>query len=110
MLEKQLSQAFVLTSEEQSEMFERFANAFLIDDYPELDGIGGKKDKGMDARIVQELGKNVLVVQSCISPSKTARTKVLGTSGKLKDNLPKTLIYCTPSIIGLALDVTKKEL
>ena len=34
MLEKQLSQAFVLTSEEQAEMFERFANAFLIDDYP----------------------------------------------------------------------------
>ena len=47
--------------------------------------MGGKKDKGMDARVHNnETGKTVLVVQSCVSPATAARTKVLKTIEKLK--------------------------
>ena len=110
MLDKRLKHAFSLTDEEHADAFERFANAFLVDDYPELEALGAKRDKGMDARIAKEDGKNILVVQSCISPTKTARTKVLGTFGKLNDNLPETLVYCTSARIGVALDETKMQL
>src|ERR1019366_4767495 len=70
MSSKKLEKALALTNEEQADAFERFANAFLVDDYPALEPLGGKKDKGMDARVIQdETGKNLLVVQSCVSPS-----------------------------------------
>ena len=106
-----LEKAFRLTEEEHAEAFERYANAFLVDDYPELQPLGGKKDKGMDARIVNnETGETVLVVQSCVSPATGARTKVLGTIKKLKDNMPEELIYCTSAVVATALDETKREL
>ena len=111
MILKRLETAFKLTSEENSSTFERFANAFLIPDYPELEGLGGKKDKGMDARVVAtDSGENELVVQSCVSPRNKARSKILATVDKLKNNLPHTLIYCTSATIGLSLDETKKQL
>lgn len=111
MIAKKLSNAFKFTDEEYASTFERFANAFLLPDYPELDPVGGKKDKGMDARIVQsDTGKNLLVVQSCVSPPKKARSKILNTVKKLEENPPVTLIYATPATIGLSLDETKKEL
>ena len=106
-----LLQAFELTGEKHAEAFERFANAFLVDDFPELSALGGKKDKGMDARIfADDTGKVILVVQSCVSPSSKARTKILDTIKKLLSSLPETFIYCTSSTIGLALDETKNEL
>ena len=112
MLEKKLAQAFVLSNEDHGEMFERFANAFSLDDFPELEGVGAENDKGMDARLAQESGKNILVVQSCVSPANSARTKVLATLSKLtqNQNLPETLIYCSPANIGLKLDETKNQL
>ena len=106
-----LEQAFRLTAEEHAEAFERYANAFLVDDYPELQPLGGKKDKGMDARVCNnEIGEAVLVVQSCVSPATVARTKILGTIKKLMDNLPEVLIYCTSAVVAMALDETKREL
>ena len=106
-----LEKAFDLTKEEHAEAFERYANAFLVDDYPELQPLGGKKDGGMDARVYNnEAGKTELVVQSCVSPATTARTKVLGTIKKLKDNMPEVLIYSTPAVVATALDETKREL
>src|SRR5258706_6161313 len=112
MVNKKLESAFTMTREEHNRAFERFANAFLVDDYPELEALGGKHDKAMDARIiVAETGKVSLVVQSCVSPTKTARAKILATVDKLdKSNLPTVLAYCTPAKIGLALDATKQEL
>lgn len=100
------------TTEEHADTFEKFANAFLVDDYPELEGLGGKKDKGMDGRvIVDPLGTPSLVVQSCISPASGARTKVLHTMKKLDEGTkPSELIYCTSATIGAKLDQTKKEL
>jgi hypothetical protein len=56
-MSNKLDKAFRLTDEEHSQAFERFANAFLVDDYPELEALGGKKDQGMDARIYAEDGK-----------------------------------------------------
>ena len=106
-----LDKAFRLTDEEHAEAFERYANAFLVDDYPELQGLGGKKDGGMDARIYNnESGKIELVVQSCVSPASAARSKVLKTIEKLKGNVPEVLIYCTSTVIGTALDQTKRDL
>ena len=106
-----LGQAFRLTNEEQADAFERYANAFLVDDFPELQALGGKRDGGMDARLYNsETGKAQWVVQSCVSPSGSARTKVLRTVNALKDNMPEVLIYCTPAAIGTALDDTKREL
>ena len=106
-----LEMAFRLTEEEHAKAFERYANAFLVDDYPELQSLGGKKDRGMDARIYKdETSKTVLIVQSCVSPATAARTKVLGTIKKLKDNLPEVLIYCTSAVVATILDETKREL
>ena len=106
-----LEKAFRLTEEEHAEAFERYANAFLVDDYPELQALGGKKDRGMDARIYKdETGKTALIVQSCVSPATTARTKILGTIKKLKDNMPEVLIYCTSAVVATTLDETKREL
>ena len=106
-----LEKAFRLTEEEHATAFERYANAFLVDDYPELQPLGGKKDKGMDARVYNnETGKTELVVQSCVSPATTARTKALATIKKLTDNMPEMLIYCTSAVVGTALDETKREL
>lgn len=108
-----LVKAFKVTEEEHADTFERFANAFLVDDYPELKALGGKKDKGMDAYIYDgEAGKTIIVVQSCVSPASRARTKVLATIKKLKENklLPEIFIYCTSDIVGTELDETKKEL
>lgn len=107
-----LEMAFGMTKEEHSGAFERFANAFLIPDYPELEILGGKQDKAMDARIVEDGRKVVLVVQTCVSPATGARTKVLKTVRELIKyrNLPPTLVYCTPATIKLALDETKTEL
>jgi hypothetical protein len=88
-----LEKAFRLTDEEHAEAFERYANAFLVDDYPELQPLGGKKDKGMDAYIYNnETGTTELVVQSCVSPVASAHTKVLKTIEKLKGNMPGVLI------------------
>ncbi|NNB56175.1 hypothetical protein [Pseudomonas fragi] len=112
-MDSKLAQAFTLTTEEQGPMFERFANAFLTDDYPELQALGAKKDGGMDAYIYSEQDKIELVVQSCISPADKARTKVLDTVKKLilnKRGLPHTLVYCTTAMISTKLDITKKEL
>ena len=108
-----LVKAFKVTDEEHADAFERFANAFLVDDYPELKALGGKKDKGMDAYVYDDVaGKVVMVVQSCVSPASRARTKVLGTINKLNENnlLPNVFIYCTSANIGTELDETKKEL
>lgn len=110
-MSEKLLKAFKLTDEEHSAAFERFANAFLVDDYPEIQALGGKKDGGMDAYIYKDsTEKIVLVAQSCISPSATARTKILNTIKKLRTNMPEVLIYCTSSIIGTLLDETKSEL
>ncbi len=106
-----LEGAFGLTKEEHAEAFERYANAFLVDDYPELRPLGGKKDGGMDARVYKnETGKTELVVQSCVSPANRARAKILDTIKKLTDNMPEVLIYCTSAVVGTALDETKREL
>ena len=111
MLSKRLEAAFKMTTEEHALAFERFANAFLLYDFPELAGIGGKKDKGIDARLVNAAtGKLLLVVQSCVSPRTAARKKIFDTLKKLKGNMPSTFIYCTSATIGLSLDETKKEL
>jgi hypothetical protein len=107
-----LVKAFKVTEEEHAETFERYANAFLVDDFPEMKALGGKKDKGMDAYIYDdETGKVILVVQSCVSPATTARTKVLHTVKKLKANslLPEVFAYCTSANIGIELDETKRE-
>ncbi|MGK9046678.1 hypothetical protein KXR63_04820 [Stutzerimonas chloritidismutans] len=112
-MESKLAQALTLTTEEQGPMFERFANAFLVDDYPELHALGAKKDGGMDAYIYSNNGSIELIVQSCVSPADKARTKILGTVAKLIKNnggLPHTLIYCTAANVGTKLDETKKEL
>jgi hypothetical protein len=109
-MSNKLDKAFRLTDEEHSQAFERFANAFLVDDYPELEALGGKKDQGMDARIYAEDGKTKLVVQSCVSPATLARTKVLTTLEKLKGNMPSVFIYCTSAVIGTSLDDTRREL
>ncbi|HLN29161.1 MAG TPA: hypothetical protein VK395_15535 [Gemmataceae bacterium] len=106
-----LVKAFKVTEEAHADAFERFANAFLVDDYPELKALGGKKDKGMDAYIYDnEAGKAVIVVQSCVSPASRARTKVLDTIKKMKNNTPEVFIYCTSDNVGTGLDETKKEL
>jgi hypothetical protein len=108
-----LVNAFQVTSEEHADSFERFANAFLVDDYPEIHPLGGKKDKGMDAYVYDdEDGNAAVVVQSCVSPASRARAKVLATIGKLRKNrlLPKVLVYCTSDNVGVELDETRKEL
>jgi hypothetical protein len=108
-----LVKALKVTEEEHADAFERFANAFLVDDDPDLKALGGKKDKGMDAYVYDgEAGKVITVVQSCVSPASRARTKVLDTIKKLKANnfLPEVFIYCTSANIGTELDETKKEL
>ncbi len=111
MLSKRLETAFKLTDEEKALVFERFVNAFLLPDYPELQAIGGKKDKGIDARIwCAESGENELIVQSCVSPRTRARTKILDTIKKLEGNMPHTFVYCTTAVIGLDLDETRREL
>ncbi len=101
-----------MTREEQGPAFERFANAFLLEEYPELHAIGGKHDRGIDARVVDgKSGKPTLIVQSCVSPATVARTKILGTIKKLDTGmLPSVLVYCTSAKIGIALDKTKQEL
>jgi len=108
-----LVKAFKVTDEEHADAFERFANAFLVDDYPEMKALGGKKDKAMDGYIYNdESGKVSIIVQSCVSPASKARTKVLDTIKKLKKNdlIPEIFIYCTSANIGTELDETKKEL
>ena len=111
MLAKQLELALKLTQEEHSTAFERFANGFLVHDYPELEAIGGKKDRGIDARVVAgDSGNGILVVQSCVSPQARARTKILSTIEKLKGNIPPTFVYCTSATVGITLDETKTEL
>jgi hypothetical protein len=108
-----LVKAFKVTEEEHADAFERFANAFLVDDDPELKALGGKKDKGMDAYVYNDAeGKVVTIVQSCVSPASRARTKILDTVKKLKKNniLPEVFVYCTSANIGTELDETKKEL
>lgn len=106
-----LQHALRLTSEENAAAFERYANAFLVDDFPELQPLGGERDKGMDARILSDsTGHVTLVVQSCVSPASTARTKILATIKKLNEYPPPVFVYCTPAIIGTALDETKREL
>ena len=108
-----LVRAFKVTEEQHADAFERFANSFLVDDYSELKALGGKKDKGMDAYLYDDkAGKAVIVVQSCVSPVSRARTKVLATIKKLKENnlLPEVFIYCTSDNVGTELDETKKEL
>ena len=108
-----LTKAFKVTDEEHADAFERFVNAFLVDDFPEMKALGGKKDKGMDAYVYDdETGKAVVVVQSCVSPASKARTKVLGTVEKLEKNklLPDIFVYCTSDNIGTELDETKVEL
>jgi len=108
-----LVKAFKVTEEEHAGAFERFANAFIVDDEPDLRAAGGKKDKGMDAYVYEaEAGKVRMVVQSCVSPALKARTKVLGTIKNLKENnlVPEVLTYCTSANIGTELDETKKEL
>ncbi len=110
-ISKQLELAFSMAREEHAGAFERFANGFLVDDYPELQPLGGKHDRGMDARIVRDAdGHTTLVVQSCISPEKAARSKILGTIEKLSKDLPETVVYCTSAKIGTKLDATKREL
>jgi hypothetical protein len=110
-MSSKLFKAFLLTDEEHSDAFEHYANAFLVDDYPELQALGGKKDKGMDARIVQDkTGKTLLVLQSCVSPASRARAKILDTIKKLHGNMPEEFIYCTSAVIGTELDETKVEL
>jgi hypothetical protein len=110
-MSNKLEKAFLLTDEEHAEAFERYANAFLVDDYPELQALGGKKDRGMDARVYNnETGKTELVVQSCVSPATAARTKVLKTIEKLKGNMPGVLIYCTSMVVGTVLDKTEQDL
>src|SRR5438105_3353805 len=72
-----LIKAFKFTEEEHADAFERFANAFLVDDDPDLKALGGKKDKGMDAYVYDDAsGKVSTVVQSCVSPASRARAKV----------------------------------
>jgi hypothetical protein len=105
-----LVKAFRLTEEEHADAFERYANAFLVDDYSELNALGGKKDKGMDAYVYEGSGKVVLVVQSCVSPTTRARAKILDTISKLKGNMPELFVYCTSAPIGTELDDTKREL
>lgn len=108
-----LVKAFKVTEETHADAFERFANAFLIDDDPDLKAVGGKKDKGMDAYVYDtEAGRVIAVVQSCVSPASKARTKVLNTIERLKENdlLPPTFIYCTSANIGTELDATIREL
>ena len=108
-----LVKAFQFTDEEHAEAFERFANAFLVEDDPAMKALGRKKDKGMDAYVYNdETGEVVTVVQSCVSPASRARTKVFATIKKLKNNslLPEVFIYCTSANIGIELDETKKEL
>src|SRR5687768_6677873 len=111
-MHKRLEVAFSMTAEAHSAAFERFANAFLIDDYPELEPLGGKRDKGMDARIVySETGVPYLIVQSTVSPAGSARVKVWNTVGKFEGKqFPQLFLYCTPAKIGLLLDGTKAEL
>jgi len=102
-----------MTKEEHHNAFERFVNAFLVPDYPELAALGGKHDRGMDARIIDDAaGKVVLVVQSCVSPATSARRKILRTVAALKahGNIPQTLVYCTSAVIKLELDETRNEL
>ena len=108
-----LVKAFKVTEEEHADAFERFANAFLLDDNPDLKPLGGKKDKGMDAYVYDDVtGQVLMVIQSCVSPASKARAKVLATIKKLKDNnrLPEVFTYCTSANIGIELDETKKEL
>ena len=82
-----LVKAFKVTEEEHADAFERFANAFLLDDNPDLKPLGGKKDKGMDAYVYDDVtGQVLMVIQSCVSPASKARAKVLATIKKLKDN------------------------
>lgn len=112
-MSQKLVKAFQFTDEESADAFERFANAFLVDDYPEMTALGGKKDKGMDACLYSDdTGKPSIVAQSCVSPASKARTKIVDTFKKLKahDLIPAVFIYCTSANIGTALDETKKEL
>lgn len=108
-----LTKALKVTDEEHADAFERFANAFMVDEYPEIKPLGGKKDKGMDAYIYDDgAGKATVVVQACVSPVSRARTKVLDTIRKLKANnlLPEVFVYCTSHNVGTELDETKREL
>jgi len=112
MTQTRIDSALRISGEEQSAIFERFANAFLLPDYPELKALGGKHDAGMDARLHFDDSDSLqLVVQSCVSPADKARTKILATVAKLATTgrEPRTLIYCTSASIGLRLDDTKKE-
>lgn len=111
MLSKQLGTALKFTVESHSDTFERFANSFLLSDYPELEGLGGKQDKGMDARVVvSESGQNQIVFQSCVSPRNRAASKIEATLEKLTDNMPLTLVYSSSATIGVSLDDTKRKL
>jgi hypothetical protein len=110
MLQTRLSSSFKLVDEKHSHAFERFANSFLVDDYPEIDPLGGKKDGGIDGRLFFDNDELFLVVQSCVSPVERATTKINDTIKKLeKIGYPKFLIYCSPANIGLKLDNLKKE-
>ncbi len=65
----------------------------------------------MDARLIADAtGELNLVVQSCVSPAAGARRKVLATIEKLKNKLPRELVYCTSAVIGIKLDKTINEL
>ena len=111
MLPTRLTSSFDLIKETHSQVFERFANAYLVDDYPEIDPLGGKKDGGIDGRMYYDNGELYLVVQSCVSPFERAKTKIDDTIEKLKKiGFPKILIFCSPAAIGLKLDQTKREI
>ena len=105
--------ALAFTREEHNQAFERFANAFLVGDYPELRAVGAKHDGAIDARVVVDgYGKPTLVVQSCLSPKGRAKSKILNTVKTLESraSLPPVLVYCTSALIGDALDDLVRDL
>jgi hypothetical protein len=110
---QKLELALSLTQELHHKAFENFANSFIAVDYPELKALGGKHDGGIDGLIVSDAdGRVKLVVQSCVSPTKQARSKILNTVHKLEKSkrLPQTLVYCTSAVIGESLDDLKRDL
>jgi hypothetical protein len=91
------------------EAFERFAGAFLADEFPDLRAVAGVGDKGRDA-ILQEPADSGVIMQYSIVED--WRAKILRTLDRLeeKEIACSVLIYATNREIGTRSDDLKAEL
>src|SRR6266487_3035888 len=94
------------------DLFEGFANAFLVSDFPTLRPIGGTNDKGRDAILYEPDPQPSAAVVLQYSLTKDWSGKIRQTVGRLREKkIPcSVLVYATSREIGPASDALEAEL